>query len=173
TVLSPQGLGTDPSQSAVLRIQKNQLYRYDMLWRLNDYYNPGLITSNGQHLMDTVHRLQDHDFTLFPQSWIRFRVGYSRNSQDGPALSTIQIFDARGDEFPLFSNVRRLRNESGVGAEVDWRGFKVTLQHRWDDFKEDTPYRLDGSTAGNNTTDLTTLNSFRRNEPYHGTSPGW
>ena len=25
----------------MLRIQKNGLYRYDMSWRLNDYYNPG------------------------------------------------------------------------------------------------------------------------------------
>jgi len=27
-----------------------------------------------------------------------FRFGYSRNNQDGPALSTVQLFDSRGDE---------------------------------------------------------------------------
>ena len=41
-VLNTLGLGNDPYQSAVLRVQKNSLYHYDMLWRLNDYYNPGL-----------------------------------------------------------------------------------------------------------------------------------
>ena len=41
-LLNTLGLGNDPYQSAVLRIQKNKLYRYDMTWRLNDYYNPGL-----------------------------------------------------------------------------------------------------------------------------------
>ena len=43
--LNTQGLGNDPYQSAVLRVQKNSLYRYDMMWRLNEYYNPGLITA--------------------------------------------------------------------------------------------------------------------------------
>src|SRR5438552_1326589 len=41
-LLNTQGLGADPYESASLRIQKNKLYRYDMLWRLDEYYNPGL-----------------------------------------------------------------------------------------------------------------------------------
>ena len=41
-LLNTLGLGNDPYQSAVLRIQKNSLYRYDMIWRLTDYYNPAL-----------------------------------------------------------------------------------------------------------------------------------
>src|SRR5437870_4012870 len=32
-VLNTQGLGNDPYESAVFRIQKNGLYRYDMMWR--------------------------------------------------------------------------------------------------------------------------------------------
>src|SRR5947209_1693712 len=68
-VLNTQGLGNDPYESATFRIQKNGLYRYDLLWRENAYFNPGLATgnSNGQHLLDTNYQLQDHDFTLFPQ----------------------------------------------------------------------------------------------------------
>src|ERR1700686_472016 len=46
-VLTTQGLGNDPYESATLRIQKNHLYRFDMNWRLNDYVNPGLV-SGGQ-----------------------------------------------------------------------------------------------------------------------------
>jgi len=53
-VLSTSGLGNDPYQTASLRIQKNGLYRYDMLWREDDYYNPCLVISGGEHLMDTV-----------------------------------------------------------------------------------------------------------------------
>ena len=67
---------------------------------------PALTISYGEHLMDTVRRLQDHDLTLFPQSAIRFFLGYSRDTQSGPALSTIQLFDSRGDEFPLFTNMQ-------------------------------------------------------------------
>src|SRR5207245_7832383 len=36
-LLNTQGLGNDPYEYASLRIQKNKLYRYDMLWRLNEY----------------------------------------------------------------------------------------------------------------------------------------
>jgi hypothetical protein len=65
-VLSTSGLGNDPYQTASLRIQKNGVYRYDMLWREDDYFNPGLAISGGDHLMDTVRGLQDHSLTLFP-----------------------------------------------------------------------------------------------------------
>ena len=57
--------------------------------------------------MDTVRRLQDHDLTLFPQSNVRFFLGYSRDTRSGPTLSTIQLFDSRGDEYPLFSQRQR------------------------------------------------------------------
>ena len=30
---TPSGLGNDPYQAVMLRIQKNGLYRYDMSWR--------------------------------------------------------------------------------------------------------------------------------------------
>ena len=87
-LLHTMGLGNDPYQSAILRIQKNQLYRYDMTWRLNDYYNPGLTVAGGLHRMDTVRRTQDHEILLFPQSGFRVRAGYSSNTQDGPTLAT-------------------------------------------------------------------------------------
>src|SRR5579884_3282173 len=55
--LTTQGLGNDPYESAVLRIAKNRLYRYDLIWRENDYFNPGLRTGGGggQHLLDTSY----------------------------------------------------------------------------------------------------------------------
>ena len=40
--LNTTGLGNDPYQSAILHVEKNGLYRYDMSWRLSDYFNPGL-----------------------------------------------------------------------------------------------------------------------------------
>src|SRR5258708_27656217 len=72
-LLNTQGLGNDPYEFASLRIQKNKVYRYDMLWRLNDYYNPGLTIAEGRHFRDTRRRMQDHDLILFPQSKYPFR----------------------------------------------------------------------------------------------------
>lgn len=172
-VLNTQGLGNDPYQFASLRIQKNRIYRYDLLWRLNDYFNPALTISNGAHFMNTSRRLQDHDFTLLPQSRFRILLGYSRNSQDGPALSTVQQFGSGQDEFAIFENVRRQRNEYRLGAETFFWGAKFFVLHGWDNFKEDTLYRLDQPSAGFNPNDRITLSNVRRDEPYHGTTPYW
>jgi len=172
-VLTTLGLGNDPYQSAMLRVQKNGLYRYDMQWRLNDYYNPALTVAQGEHLMDTERRMQDHDLTLWPQSRFKLRLGYSRNVQDGPALTTVQEFDIQGDEFPLFANVRREWNEYRLGGDVELAGFKLTWMRRWDYFKEDTPNFLNQPEPGNNPTDPTTLASFNRSQPYRGRAPGW
>jgi hypothetical protein len=174
-VLTTQGLGNDPYESATLRIQKNALYRYDLTWRLNDYNNPGLRSdgANSQHLLDTRYTLQDHDFTLFPQAAYKFFLGYTRGSQNGPALSTVQLFDsARGNEFYLFENVRRTRNEYRVGGEATLLGVRLNWMRGWEDFKEDSPYDLYFKQDKNFNTS-TTLTSFHRREPYHGTSPYW
>jgi hypothetical protein len=170
-VLTTQGLGNDPYQSANLRIAKNRLYRYDLLWRLNDYYNPALPVSGGAHFMDTTRRMQDHNITLFPQSGFRLFAGYSRNSQSGPALSTVQLFDSRGAEFPLFSDIRRKQDEYRLGAEFTIFGSKITWLKTWEYFKDDTPYSLNNPITTPD--DVNSVTSFSRVEPYHGRAPGW
>jgi hypothetical protein len=172
-VLNTQGLGNDPYESVTLRVQKNGLYRYDMLWRENQYFNPGLVTAAGLHLENTDQRWQDHDLVLFPQAKFRIKAGYSRNKEDGPALSTINLFDnERGDIFTLFSNVKREYNSYRVGWDVDYWGVRLSFLQRWEFYKEDTPYTLGESGAGLNTTDPTTLSSFNRALPIHGYTPG-
>jgi len=173
-VLTTQGLGNDPYESATFRLQKNRLYRYDMTWRLNDYYNPGLRTGGAQglHLLDTTYTLQDHDLTLFPQSNIKFFLGYSHGNQNGPALSSIQLFDSTGNEFPLFQNVRRVRREYRLGSEIRLFGVRLNWTRGWEDFKEDSTYQS-GPSLGIVPNNSNILSSFQRQEPYHGTSPYW
>jgi len=172
-VLTTQGLGNDPYENATFRLQKNRLYRYDMTWRLNDYYNPGLRTgaAQGLHLLDTTYTLQDHDLTLFPQSNIKFFLGYTHGNQNGPALSSVQLFDSGGNEFPLFENVRRVRNEYRFGNEIRFFGVRLNWTHGWEDFKEDSAYQS-GPNSGI-VPSSNSLSSFQREEPYHGTSPYW
>jgi hypothetical protein len=160
-VLTTQGLGNDPYESATLRVQKNQWYRYDLLWRQNDYFNPGLTVANGAHLEDTTYSWQDHDLTLLPQNWFRFRVGYSRVGQNGPALTSEQEFNAQGNVYPIFRNIRQQFNEYRLGGDVVLKGFRLTVQRRWEYFKEDT-------------TDTPTPSlGFYRSAPYRGRTPGW
>lgn len=172
-LLNTQGLGNDPYESASFRVQKNRVYRYDLLWRRNEYYNPGLNIALGQHFLDTTRALQDHSFTLLPQSWIKFFAGYSRNQQHGPGLSTIQVFDIRGDEFPLFSNVRRSQDELRIGSEIALGGLKLSWMRGWEWFKDDDEQAITGPLAGNHPDDATTLTSFRRAQPYHGGTNRW
>jgi hypothetical protein len=189
-LLTTQGLGNDPYESAMLRIQKNRLYRYDLSWRLQNYYNPGLtvadvnylrfpvgttglLTTGGAHARDTSRRMQDHDLTLLPQSAIRFRVGYSRNIEDGPALSTAQEFDVNGPAFPVFADIKRSWNEYRVGADLDLAGFRLNITRRWGFFKEDTPYSFLVPSTSVTAADLTALSNFSRTEPIHGENPGW
>jgi hypothetical protein len=170
-VLNTVGLGNDPYESARLRIQKNRLYDYNMLWRLNDYYNPALNIAFGEHFLNTRRLLQDHDLTLLPQSKVQFHFGYANNNQNGPALTSLQAFDTRSGVFPLFANVSRSFNEYRLGADINLFGAKLTILHRWEYFKDDTGFLLDGSTT--NPFDSTVLSRFTRAEPIHGRSPSW
>jgi hypothetical protein len=94
--LTTLGLEGDPYESARLRIERNRLYRYDLYWRQNDYYNPGLVSDGGVsfHLMDTTYDMQDHNFTLFPQSKYQFFLGYTGSTQPGRRIPRSR--DARG-----------------------------------------------------------------------------
>jgi hypothetical protein len=178
-LLNTMGLGNDPYQSAVLRIQKNGLYRYDMTWRLNDYFNPGLTVAGGLHRMDTERRMQDHELTLFPQSAFRVRVGYSRNTQDGPTLATSQELDSNSTNstgLPVFADLRRQWNEYRLGADMVFAGFKFTVLHRWDFYKEDTASSAFGVVTAASLgipNDLTTLQQYTKTAPVHGRNPGW
>ena len=178
-LLNTLGLGNDPYQSAILRIQKNKLYRYDMTWRLSDYSNPALTVAGGLHSMDTQMRLQDHDFTLFPQGHYRLRAGYSRNVQDGPMLSSSLELDnnpLNSSGLPVFADLRQSWNEYRVGGDIEFAGFRFTILRRWDYFKQDTPYSAFGiaTAAGLGiANDQTTLQTFTKAAPIHGRNPGW
>lgn len=176
-VLNTQGLGNDPYESATLRVQKNRIFDYNLLWRTNDYFNPGLTVANGEHLMDTTYRWQDHDITLFPDYWIRLRAGYSRTSQVGPALTTEQEFNPTGDVFPLFRNLNQQYNEYRAGFDVTRKHVRFSVLRRWEYFKEDTTDNQTatetGATVPFGLRDPSALTGFQRAQPYRGNTPGW
>ena len=176
--LSTQGLGNDPYESATFRVQKNQWYRYDLLWRSNNYFNPGLTVANGEHLANTNYRWQDHEITLLPQSWFRLRAGYGRTVQDGPALNTTQEFDQLGSPFPTFRDLRQQFNEYRAGGDVTRFGFRLSILRRWEFFKEDSTDNQTAAQQGSAipfglSTDPTILTSFHRAQPYRGDTRSW
>ncbi len=172
-VLNTQGFG-DPYRFANFRIQKNKWYRYDGFWRANEYLNPGLPGGLlAGHFLNTARNWQDHDFTLLPQARVKVFGGFSRNTQTGPGLQSIQLFDSRGDEFPLFANIDRRQTDYRLGGEASAAGFKLIVTRGWQQFEERTGSSLPGFNPGANPADRTTITSFRRTEPYTGSTPFW
>ena len=125
------GYGGDPDDVSRLRIEKNKLYDFSLVFRRDknfwDYnllanpLNPVPLptaspvsrrtprspflrspSNHSPHSLYLVRRMQDYDLTLLPQSRVRFRLGYSRDVNEGPSLSSFAgttEFPA-GTEFP-------------------------------------------------------------------------
>ena len=102
------GYGGDPDTVTRLRVEKNKIYDFRVLFRrakinwnwnlltnpLNPASsNPAVPITSSPHETDTVRRLQDYDLTLLPQSKIQFRLGYSRNRETGPGGYTTNLPD--------------------------------------------------------------------------------
>ena len=110
-----------------------------MIWRLDDYYNPGLTVAGGDHLMDTSRRMQDHDLTLLPQSNLQFHLGYSRNTKTGRRFPRAGVRRQRLGLPDFHQRPKRQWNEYRLGADGTFHGFQFTVLRRWDFFKDDTP----------------------------------
>jgi len=107
------GYGGDPNDVSRLRIEKNKWYNFSLLFRRDknfwDYnllanpFNPAVSTPaiaipTSPHALDLVRRMQDYNLTLFPQSRVRIRAGYSHDRDEGPGSfttdgGTIAIFN--------------------------------------------------------------------------------
>ncbi len=101
------GYGGDPNDVSRLHMDKGKWYDFRMMFRrdknfwdwnlfvnplnpisTNPAASPTTPSANSPHSEDLVRRMQDYDLTLFPQSKIRFRLGYSRNRDEGPGFFT-------------------------------------------------------------------------------------
>ncbi|MGA8269956.1 MAG: hypothetical protein WB919_00225, partial [Candidatus Sulfotelmatobacter sp.] len=97
------GYGGDPNDVTRLRIDKNKWYDFRGLFRRDknfwDYnllanpFNPSTSTpsvgnANSPHSFDLVRRMQDYNLSLFPQSRVRLRLGFSHDRDDGPGFFT-------------------------------------------------------------------------------------
>lgn len=162
--LSNFGYGGDPNDVTRLRISKNKWYDFTGLFRRDENFfdyslvanplNPttpfpngpagfggaictACVLTNSPHLLNLARRMQDYNLRLFPESKLQFRLGYSRNVTEGPALSSIH----QGTEQMLLENVAAVVNTLRFG--VDYRALPRTVIS-YDEyvslFKGDTAY---------------------------------
>ncbi len=172
------GYGGDPNDVSRLRIEKNKWYEFSLVFRRDKYFwdynllanplnpvpipptgapstfaitNPSFTSTNSPHSLDLVHRMQDYDLTLLPQSRVRFRLGYSRHVEEGPALTT----EDATVEIPMAQNFEETTDAYRMG--VDFRVLpKTTISY--DQFLEWNKYDTNDSLA--NTPFLVSTSQF-------------
>jgi hypothetical protein len=101
--VSSFGWGGDPENVARARMSKSHVYDFTALFRrdhnffdyplLGNPLNPVNITPSFPVNFSTQgtevrRRMYDFGLTLFPQSKLSFRLGYSRNREEGPAFTS-------------------------------------------------------------------------------------
>ncbi len=87
---------------------------------LNAFMFPSIAVNNSPHSLYLVRRMQDYDLTLLPESRVRFRLGYSRDVNEGPSLSSFAgTLGVTNFSFPLEQNFRMTSNDYHIG--VDFR----------------------------------------------------
>lgn len=129
------GYGGDPDDVSRLRVRKNKWYEFNLLFRRHknfwDYnllanpFNPSTSVpavgiNNSPHALDLVRRMQDYNLTLFPQSRVRLRFGFSHDRDEGPGFYTTD----GGTIADFNQNYSYTTNAYHVGA--DFRLFSKT-----------------------------------------------
>jgi len=102
--ISSFGWGGDPENVLRARVDKNKWYRLQGNFRRNQNFfdydllanplNPASSVPNvpvleSPHAFYTRRRMSDVDLVLLPQSWLSFRLGFSRVNMTGNAYSSV------------------------------------------------------------------------------------
>ncbi|HTD22998.1 MAG TPA: hypothetical protein VK738_10115 [Terriglobales bacterium] len=131
--LSSFGLGGEANSVIRLRAYKNKVYNFNASFRRDhNFWDYNLLANplnpptslpyvpilNSPHRFDIVRRMSDYNFTLFPQSRLRFRLGYSRNLSQGPSFTSFHADDVAGEETLLFQPWRQTQNAYQFGVDL-------------------------------------------------------
>jgi hypothetical protein len=152
--LNSVGWGGDPNNYMRLRADKNKWYNFQASFRRDQSFSdfdllanplnpptsaPSIPALNSPHLFDATRRMSDVDLTLFPQSRVSFRLGFSHNNMTGPSYSSVH----EGTEALLLQPINTTMNSYRMG--VDWRILPRTVlsyDQFFDYYKGDTDTSL-------------------------------
>jgi hypothetical protein len=168
-LVNSSGWGGDPSGYLRANVDNTKYYRFDANVRRFGYFNSLRTHALNQHISDTRHTMGDFDLVLLPQNeHVKFNVGYSMDRTSGYALTT---YDYARDEFPVLAPALREGNDYRVGVDARLGPVDLSFQQGLRYFKDDTIYTIDKVNVGNNPTNTSVLNTFRRDLPTRGRIP--
>lgn len=152
--INSYGWGGDPNNGLRARVEKNSLYDFRANFRRDqtdfDYNllanplnpstsNPNIPVTFSPHHFGTRRRMSDFDLTLWPQSPLTFRIGYSHNNMTGPSYSSVH----EGTDALLFQDWNTTLNSYRFGADLKVLTRTVISYDQFlDYYKGDTTWQL-------------------------------
>jgi hypothetical protein len=153
-LIHSMGWGGDPENFLRFNADKDKWYAFRADFRRDQNFfdynlvanplNPTTSVPNvpvgvSPHSFETRRRMSDFDLTLFPQSFLSFRLGFSRNNMTGPSYSSIH----EGTDAYLYQPWNTTLNSYRAG--VDWKFAPRTVlsyDQFLDYYKGDTSWQL-------------------------------
>lgn len=154
--------GGDQSQYFSLRMDKTRAYKFDATVRRFNYFRDIPTFALGQHNQDLRRQISDFNLKLFPQRKVKVNLYYGRSMAKGPFLST---YDYERDEFPIVGTMRWESNDYRIGVDMTLHHWNFFFEQMFRDYRNDTEQFLPSFSKGNQTTNLTVLNTFLRELP--------
>lgn len=146
--ISSFGYGGDPETATRLRVSKDHWYDFTGVFRRDrnffDYnllanplnpLNPYIPVNDSPHAQNLVRRMQDYSLILAPESKVRVRLGYSRNTNEGPSYTSFH----EGTDVLLYQPFKTVTDSYSFG--VDYRfapRTTISYDQSWDNFRNDT-----------------------------------
>jgi hypothetical protein len=163
------GWDKDPNRYLRVDVEKTNAYHFNANYRRFDYFNSLRNFALNQHISNTEYRQGDFDLTLLPANErFRLNLGYSLDRNSGPGVTT---YDYQRDEFPVLMPTRYAADDYRIGFDAKVWKVDMSFMQGWRFFKDDTSYLIDQLQPGNNTTNTSVLNSYRRDLPSRGDTP--
>ena len=172
-LVTTSGWGGDPYGATRVSVEKSGLYRFDANVRRARYFNALTSFANplsapvGQHTSNQRHNFSDFDFTGLPENRkIRFYLGYSRDTREGPGTTTARF---SGDEYAINSNTDTRANDFRAGIDAYVLGFDLSLLQGARYFHDNSSYTVTLTNQGNNPTNTSRIDQLVRETPAQGT----
>lgn len=146
--VSSFGYGGEPDTATRLQVSKDRWYEFTGMFRRDvNFFDYNLLANplnptnsyiqinDSPHTANLVRRMQDYSLVLAPQSRLRFRLSYGRNTNQGPSFTSFH----EGTDVLLTQPFKTTTDSYGFGADYRLASRTVlSYDQLWENFRNDT-----------------------------------